>query len=96
MFTLPALLYLKVLPLFGKCLYHFIVPNKFRPPHAGGAALSPLVLYRPCTLLGWAGTLWAFLHHTFNGFKPVGWAGSNGLFCTTLAGGRLAPTSDLT
>ncbi|GBO12319.1 hypothetical protein AVEN_266566-1 [Araneus ventricosus] len=40
MFILPALLYLKVLPLFGQCLYHFIVPNKYRPPHAGGAALS--------------------------------------------------------
>ncbi|GBM46771.1 hypothetical protein AVEN_26946-1, partial [Araneus ventricosus] len=39
MFILPALLHLKVLPLFGQCLYHF-VPNKSRPPHAGGAALS--------------------------------------------------------
>ncbi|GBO04832.1 hypothetical protein AVEN_100508-1 [Araneus ventricosus] len=37
MFTLPALLYLKLLPLFGQCLYHLIVPNKSRPPHAGGA-----------------------------------------------------------
>ncbi|GBN36947.1 hypothetical protein AVEN_100125-1 [Araneus ventricosus] len=37
MFTLPALLYLKLLPLFGQCLYHLIVPNKPRPPHAGGA-----------------------------------------------------------
>ncbi|GBN09905.1 hypothetical protein AVEN_79483-1 [Araneus ventricosus] len=40
MFILPALLHLKVLPLLGQCLYHFIVPNKSRPPHAGGAALS--------------------------------------------------------
>ncbi|GBL80633.1 hypothetical protein AVEN_225303-1 [Araneus ventricosus] len=40
MFILPALLYLKVLPLFGQCLYHFIVPNKSRHPHAGGE--SPL------------------------------------------------------
>ncbi|GBN43481.1 hypothetical protein AVEN_259536-1 [Araneus ventricosus] len=52
MFILPALLYLKLLPLFGKCLYHLIVPNKSCPPHAGGAALSQLVLYRPYTLLG--------------------------------------------
>ncbi|GBL71520.1 hypothetical protein AVEN_248987-1 [Araneus ventricosus] len=37
MFALPALLYLKVLPLFGQYLYHLIVPNKSRPPHAGGA-----------------------------------------------------------
>ncbi|GBM69839.1 hypothetical protein AVEN_198544-1 [Araneus ventricosus] len=35
MFILPALLYLKVLPLFGQFLYHFIIPNKSRPPHAG-------------------------------------------------------------
>ncbi|GBN92045.1 hypothetical protein AVEN_60093-1 [Araneus ventricosus] len=29
MFTLPALLYLKLLPLFGQCLYHLLrVPNK--------------------------------------------------------------------
>ncbi|GBN30079.1 hypothetical protein AVEN_265792-1 [Araneus ventricosus] len=34
MFTLPALLYLKLLPLFGQCLYHLIVPNKSRPSHA--------------------------------------------------------------
>ncbi|GBM46717.1 hypothetical protein AVEN_48366-1, partial [Araneus ventricosus] len=52
MFILPALLYLKFLPLFGQCLYHLIAPNKSRHPHAGGAALSPLVLYRPYTLLG--------------------------------------------
>ncbi|GBO25066.1 hypothetical protein AVEN_114841-1 [Araneus ventricosus] len=52
MFILPALLYLKVLSLFGECLYHFIVPNESRPPHTGGAALSRLVFYRPCTLLG--------------------------------------------
>ncbi|GBM53948.1 hypothetical protein AVEN_79920-1 [Araneus ventricosus] len=26
MFALPALLYLKLVPLFGQCLYHFIVP----------------------------------------------------------------------
>ncbi|GBM32096.1 hypothetical protein AVEN_218515-1 [Araneus ventricosus] len=26
MFALPALLYLKLLPLFGQCLYHLIVP----------------------------------------------------------------------
>ncbi|GBN56939.1 hypothetical protein AVEN_150389-1 [Araneus ventricosus] len=64
MFTLPALLYLKLLPLFGQYLYHLIVPNKSRPPHAGGAALSPLVLYRPDTLLGQAGPVWVFLHHT--------------------------------
>ncbi|GBO26882.1 hypothetical protein AVEN_213045-1 [Araneus ventricosus] len=44
MFILPALLYLNVLPLFGQCLYHLIVPNKSRPPHAVGAALSQLVL----------------------------------------------------
>ncbi|GBN55763.1 hypothetical protein AVEN_27006-1 [Araneus ventricosus] len=47
MFILPALLYLKVLPLFGQRLHHFIVPYKSRPPHAGGAALSPLVLSLP-------------------------------------------------
>ncbi|GBL87529.1 hypothetical protein AVEN_165146-1 [Araneus ventricosus] len=39
MFTLPALLYLKLLPSLGQCLYHLIlfliVPNKSRPPHAG-------------------------------------------------------------
>ncbi|GBN15529.1 hypothetical protein AVEN_39750-1 [Araneus ventricosus] len=40
------------MPLFGQGLYHFIVPNKSPPPHAGGAALSPLVLSRPYTLLG--------------------------------------------
>ncbi|GBM88173.1 hypothetical protein AVEN_198841-1 [Araneus ventricosus] len=40
MFILPALLYLKELSLFGQCPYHFIVPNKSRPPHAGGEALS--------------------------------------------------------
>ncbi|GBN64339.1 hypothetical protein AVEN_214671-1 [Araneus ventricosus] len=57
MFTLPAL-------LFGQCLYHLIVPNKSRPPHAGGAALSPLVLYRPYTLFGLAGPVWIFLRHT--------------------------------
>ncbi|GBO35607.1 hypothetical protein AVEN_153957-1 [Araneus ventricosus] len=56
MFTLPALLYLKLLPLFGQCLYHLVVPNKSRPPHAGGAALSPLVPYRPYTLLGFLRT----------------------------------------
>ncbi|GBN62339.1 hypothetical protein AVEN_186043-1 [Araneus ventricosus] len=38
MLTLPALLYLKLLPLFGQWLYHLIVPNKCRPTHAGGAA----------------------------------------------------------
>ncbi|GBL97851.1 hypothetical protein AVEN_231996-1 [Araneus ventricosus] len=43
---------LRVLPLFGQCLYHCIVPNKSRPPHASGAALSPLVHSRPYTLLG--------------------------------------------
>ncbi|GBO26543.1 hypothetical protein AVEN_67724-1 [Araneus ventricosus] len=64
MFILPAVLYLKLLPLFGQCLYHLIVPNKSRPPHAGGAALSPLVLYRPYTLLGLAGPVWVFLRHT--------------------------------
>ncbi|GBM33030.1 hypothetical protein AVEN_263517-1 [Araneus ventricosus] len=57
MFILPALLYLKVLPLFGQRLYHFIVRNKSRPPHDGGAALSQLVLTRPCTLLGLAGPM---------------------------------------
>ncbi|GBN69698.1 hypothetical protein AVEN_186621-1 [Araneus ventricosus] len=41
MFILPALLYLKVLPLFGQCLYHLIVPNKSRPPHAGGCGSLP-------------------------------------------------------
>ncbi|GBN20182.1 hypothetical protein AVEN_12121-1 [Araneus ventricosus] len=40
MFILPALMYLKVLSLFGQCLYRFIVTNKSRPPHAGGG-LSP-------------------------------------------------------
>ncbi|GBM26479.1 hypothetical protein AVEN_206168-1 [Araneus ventricosus] len=39
-------------------------PNKSHPPHAGGAALFPLVLYRPYTFLGWAGPVWVFLHHT--------------------------------
>ncbi|GBM83514.1 hypothetical protein AVEN_274684-1 [Araneus ventricosus] len=52
MFTLPALLYIKSLPLFGQCLYHLIVPNKFRPLHAGGVALSPLVLYGLAPFLG--------------------------------------------
>ncbi|GBM35702.1 hypothetical protein AVEN_267458-1 [Araneus ventricosus] len=33
-------MYLKAVPLFGKSLHHFIVLNKSRPPHAGGAALS--------------------------------------------------------
>ncbi|GBO30788.1 hypothetical protein AVEN_112582-1 [Araneus ventricosus] len=48
MFTLPALLYLKLLPLFGQCLYHFIVPNKSRPPHAGGALpAGPLPALHP-------------------------------------------------
>ncbi|GBM01250.1 hypothetical protein AVEN_170309-1 [Araneus ventricosus] len=48
MFTLPALLYLKVLPLFGQCLYHLIVPNKSRPPHAGGALpAGPLPALHP-------------------------------------------------
>ncbi|GBM70453.1 hypothetical protein AVEN_50722-1 [Araneus ventricosus] len=39
MFILPALLCLKVLPLFGQGVYHLIVPNKPRPPHAGGLSL---------------------------------------------------------
>ncbi|GBL97118.1 hypothetical protein AVEN_144571-1 [Araneus ventricosus] len=48
MFTLPALLYLKLLPLFGQCLYHLIVPNKSRPPHAGGALpAGPLPALHP-------------------------------------------------
>ncbi|GBN56985.1 hypothetical protein AVEN_68470-1 [Araneus ventricosus] len=50
MFTVPALLYLKLLPLFGQCLYHFffIVPNKSRPPHAGGGLpTSPLPALHP-------------------------------------------------
>ncbi|GBM08664.1 hypothetical protein AVEN_52751-1 [Araneus ventricosus] len=48
MFTLPALLYLKLLPLFGHCLYHLIVPNKSRPPHAGGTLPSgPLPALHP-------------------------------------------------
>ncbi|GBN66242.1 hypothetical protein AVEN_138716-1 [Araneus ventricosus] len=64
MFILPALMNLKVLPLFGQCLYYFIVPNKSRPPHADAAALSLLVLSRLYTLLGLAGPVWAFLHHT--------------------------------
>ncbi|GBN09027.1 hypothetical protein AVEN_30636-1 [Araneus ventricosus] len=49
---LPALMYLKVLPLFGQCLNLVIVANKTRPPHAGGAAFSPLILSRPCTFMG--------------------------------------------
>ncbi|GBO11213.1 hypothetical protein AVEN_63032-1 [Araneus ventricosus] len=49
MFTLPALLYLKLLPLFGQCLYHFfIVPNKSRPPPAcGGLPTGPLPALHP-------------------------------------------------
>ncbi|GBN46965.1 hypothetical protein AVEN_52231-1 [Araneus ventricosus] len=50
MFTLPALLYLKLLPLFGQCLFHFffIVPNKSRPPHAGGGLpTGPLPTLHP-------------------------------------------------
>ncbi|GBM05225.1 hypothetical protein AVEN_181614-1 [Araneus ventricosus] len=48
MFTLPTLLYLKLLPLFGQCLYHLIVPNKSRPPHAGGALpAGPLLALHP-------------------------------------------------
>ncbi|GBN07938.1 hypothetical protein AVEN_87734-1 [Araneus ventricosus] len=48
MFTLPALLYLKLLPLFGQCLYHLIVPNKSRLPHAGGALpAGPLPAFYP-------------------------------------------------
>ncbi|GBM61193.1 hypothetical protein AVEN_241578-1 [Araneus ventricosus] len=48
MFTLPALLYLKLLPLFGQCLYHLIVPNKSRPPYAGGALpAGPLPALHP-------------------------------------------------
>ncbi|GBN88988.1 hypothetical protein AVEN_212005-1 [Araneus ventricosus] len=48
MFTLPALLYLKLLPLFGQCLYHLIVPNKPRAPHAGGALpAGPLPALHP-------------------------------------------------
>ncbi|GBL98113.1 hypothetical protein AVEN_84608-1 [Araneus ventricosus] len=48
MFTLPALLYLKLPPLFGQCLYHLIVPNKSRPPHAGGALpAGPLPALHP-------------------------------------------------
>ncbi|GBM92096.1 hypothetical protein AVEN_96539-1 [Araneus ventricosus] len=48
MFTLPTLLYLKLLPLFGQCMYHVIVPNKSRPPHAGGALPSaPLPALHP-------------------------------------------------
>ncbi|GBL71949.1 hypothetical protein AVEN_114995-1 [Araneus ventricosus] len=41
MFIFPALLYIKVLSLFGQCLYYLIAPNKSRPPHAGETALSP-------------------------------------------------------
>ncbi|GBN71627.1 hypothetical protein AVEN_250405-1 [Araneus ventricosus] len=48
MFTLPAFLYLKLLPLFGQCLYNLIVPNKSRPPHAGGALpAGPLPALHP-------------------------------------------------
>ncbi|GBM74467.1 hypothetical protein AVEN_69470-1 [Araneus ventricosus] len=48
MFTLPALLYLKLLPLFGQCLYHLIVPNKSRPRHAGGGLpTGPLPALHP-------------------------------------------------
>ncbi|GBO28815.1 hypothetical protein AVEN_24436-1 [Araneus ventricosus] len=55
MFILPALLYLKVLLLFGQCLYHFIVSNKSRPPHASGAAnpAGPLSALHP-SRGGWA------------------------------------------
>ncbi|GBL94385.1 hypothetical protein AVEN_83436-1 [Araneus ventricosus] len=64
MFILPVLLYLQVRPLFGQCLYHYTVPNKSCPQHADGEALSPQVFSRPCTLLGWVGPVWVFLHHT--------------------------------
>ncbi|GBL91856.1 hypothetical protein AVEN_172776-1 [Araneus ventricosus] len=50
MFTLPALLYLKLLPLFGHnaCIIFFIVPNKSRPPHAGGGLpTGPLPALHP-------------------------------------------------
>ncbi|GBN76451.1 hypothetical protein AVEN_147685-1 [Araneus ventricosus] len=50
MFTLPAILYLKLLPLFGQCLYHvfLIVPNNSRPPHAGGGLpIGPLPALHP-------------------------------------------------
>ncbi|GBM86362.1 hypothetical protein AVEN_64240-1 [Araneus ventricosus] len=48
MFRLPALLYLKLLPLFGQCLYHLIVPNKPRPPYASGALpAGPLPALHP-------------------------------------------------
>ncbi|GBN26164.1 hypothetical protein AVEN_33958-1 [Araneus ventricosus] len=63
MFTLPALVF-KITALFGRCRHHLILPNKSRPPHTGGAALSPLVLYRPCALLGWAGPVGIFLRRT--------------------------------
>ncbi|GBL90090.1 hypothetical protein AVEN_135449-1 [Araneus ventricosus] len=52
MFTLPALLYLKVLPLFWQCLHYFIVPNKSRPPNAVGTVLFPLVLSCLTPILG--------------------------------------------
>ncbi|GBM87969.1 hypothetical protein AVEN_91923-1, partial [Araneus ventricosus] len=41
---------LKVLPPLGQCLYHFIVPNKSRLPHAGGGdslAAGPLPALHP-------------------------------------------------
>ncbi|GBM99453.1 hypothetical protein AVEN_133474-1 [Araneus ventricosus] len=63
MFTLPALLYLKLLPLFGQCLYHLIMPNKSRPPHAGGGLpTGPLPALHPF----WVGRaiVGIFLHHT--------------------------------
>ncbi|GBM46770.1 hypothetical protein AVEN_6052-1 [Araneus ventricosus] len=37
----PSSLVFKSAAPVGQGLYHFIVPNKSRPPHAGGTALSP-------------------------------------------------------
>ncbi|GBO24069.1 hypothetical protein AVEN_117670-1 [Araneus ventricosus] len=65
MFTLPALLYLKVLPLFGQCLYHLIVPNKSRPLHMLVERLSLRWSSTGLTpFLGRPGQLWVFLHYT--------------------------------
>ncbi|GBN03466.1 hypothetical protein AVEN_141153-1 [Araneus ventricosus] len=64
MFILPALLYLNVLPLFGQCLYHCIVPSKSRPPQLVGR-LSPRSSSPGLTsFLSRPGSVWVFLHHT--------------------------------
>ncbi|GBN74560.1 hypothetical protein AVEN_136110-1 [Araneus ventricosus] len=74
MFTLPALLYLKLLPLFGQCLYHLIVPNNSRPPHAAGALpAGPLPALHPFWV-GWA-SVGIFAPQQLEGIWPLlmGW-----------------------